>query len=159
MVYIIKCIYRDFECKVICNNQLTDSFTGVKQRCILSPFLFTVAMDWLMKVTTTFSRRGFRWTHTTYLENLDYADDISLLSSRQRDIQEKTDRLKLGLKVNTSKTKLMKMNHKSNDPVTMNNSDIDEVNELTYLGSKLATNQSFAMLKHIWKSKHMGTNT
>ena len=66
---------------------------------------------------------------------------------------------KLGLKVNTSKTKLMKMNHKSNDPFTMNYSDIDEVNELTYLWSKLATNQSFAMLKHIWKSKRIGTNT
>ena len=95
---------------------------------------FTIAMDWLMKVTTTNNRGGIRCTLTTYLENLDYADDISLLSSRQRDMQEKTDRLtetaqKLGLKVNTSKTKLMKINDKSIDPVTINNSDIDEVNE------------------------------
>ena len=126
---IIKCIYGDFEWKVICKHQLTYSFsitTGVKQSCILSPFLFTVATDWLMKMTTTYSRKGFRWTLTTYLEDLDYADDISLLSSRQRDMQVKTNRLnetaqKLGLKANTSKTKLMKMNHKSNDPVTINN--------------------------------------
>ena len=59
-------------------------------------------------------------------------------------MQEKIDGLaetaqKLGLKVNTSKTKLMKMNHKSNDPVTINNSDIDDVNEFTYQGSKIAT--------------------
>ena len=94
-------------------------------------------------------------------------------------MQEKTDRLietaqKLGLKVNTSKTKLMKMNHKSNDPVTINNSDVDEVNEFTNLGSKIATygdserevnsritkaNLSFAMLKNIWKLKQVGTNT
>ena len=147
MVNIIKLLYRDFECKVTCNNQLTDSFsitTGVKQGCILSLFLFTVAMDWLVKVTTTDSRRGIRRTLTTYLEDEDYADDISPLSSQQRDMQEKTDRLtetaqKLGLKVNTSKTKLMKMNHKSDDPVTINNSDVDEVNEFTYLGNKIAT--------------------
>ena len=80
-----------------------------------------------MKVTTTNSRRGIRWTLTTYLEDLDYADDISLLSSRQRDMQEKTDILNetaqtLGLKANTSKTKLMKMKHKSNDQVAINNS-------------------------------------
>ena len=130
-----------------------------------------------MKVTTTDCRRGIRFTLTTYLEELDYADDISLLSSWQRDMHEKTDRLtetaqKLGLKVNTSKTKLMKMNRKSNDPVTINNSDIDDVNEFTYLGSKIAkdgdsevnsritkANQSFAMLKSIWKSKQVGTNT
>ena len=110
---------------------------------------------------------------------MDYAGDIFLLSSRQSDMQEKTDRLtetaqKLGLKVNTRKTKLMKINHKSNNPVTINNSDIDEVNEFTYLGSKIATdgdserevnsritkaNQSFAKLKNIWKSKQVGTNT
>ena len=181
MVNIIKLLYKHFECKVFCNNQLTDSCgitIGVKQGCILSPFLFTVTTDWLMKVTTTDSRRGIRWTLTTYLVDLDYIDDISLLSSRQRDMQEKTDRLtatapKLGLKVNTSKPKLMKMNHKSNDPVTINNSDIDEVSEFTYLGSKIATdrdsekevnsritkaNQSFAMLKNILKSKQVRTN-
>ena len=90
MVNIITFLYRDFECKVICNNQLTDSFsitTWVKQYCILSPFLFTVAMDWLMKVTTPDSR--IRWTLTTYPEDQDYADYISLRSMRQRDMQEK----------------------------------------------------------------------
>ena len=128
-----------------------------------------------MKMTTTDSRRGFRWTLTIYVDNLDYADDISLLSSRQRGVQEKTDTAqKLGLNVNTSKTKLMKMNHKSNDPVTINNRDIDEVNEFTYMRSKIAidgdserevnsritkANQSFAMLKNTWKSKQVGTNT
>ena len=91
-------------------------------------------------------------------------------------MQEKTDRLteraqKLGLKVNTSKTKLMKMNRKSNDPVTKNNSDIDEVHipgeqnstdadSEKEVNSRITkANQSFAMLKNIWKSKQVGTNT
>ena len=61
-----------------------------------------------MKLTTTDSKKGIRWTITTYLEDLDYAVDISLVSSRQRDVQEKTDRLtetaqKLGLKVKSAK--------------------------------------------------------
>ena len=56
-------------------------------------------------------------------------DDISLISSRQRDMQEKTE---VGSESDHQKKKLMKMNHKSNNPVTINNSDIDDVNELTY---------------------------
>ena len=94
-------------------------------------------------------------------------------------MQEKTDRLtetaqKLDLKINTRKTKLIKTNHNSNDSVTINNSEVDEVNEFTYLRSKVATdgdserevnsritkaNHFFAMLKNIWKSKQVGTNT
>ena len=42
-VNIIKMLYTDFSAQMICSNSLTDTFkikTGVKQGCILSPFLF-----------------------------------------------------------------------------------------------------------------------
>ena len=49
------------------------------------------------------------------LEDLDFADDIALLSHRHQDMQEKTDAMattagNLGLKVSTKKTKGMRMN-------------------------------------------------
>ena len=43
LVNVIKMIYSDFKSQVICNTALIDvvsAITGVKQECILSPFLF-----------------------------------------------------------------------------------------------------------------------
>ena len=52
-------------------------------------------------------RRGLKWKFTSVLEDLDYADDVALTSSRFADLHEKTDRLAAiagivvyGLKVN-----------------------------------------------------------
>uniref|UniRef100_A0A0B7BH62 Reverse transcriptase domain-containing protein n=3 Tax=Arion vulgaris TaxID=1028688 RepID=A0A0B7BH62_9EUPU len=48
MVSVIKALYTDFQCQVVCNSQLTEWFevnTGVRQGSILSPFLFNLAMD------------------------------------------------------------------------------------------------------------------
>jgi len=129
IVNIIRMLYKDFQCKVVCGQHLTDSFrvqTGVKQGCILSPFLFLLAMDWLMKRTTADKKRGIQWALNSVLEDLDFADDIGLLSSHHSDIQENMDRLtslasQIGMKVNVGKTKLMRLNTKSNQPITVNN--------------------------------------
>ena len=101
---------------------MSDSFrvqTEVKQGCMLSPFLFLLAMDWLMKRTKADKKRGIQWTLNSVLEDLDFADDIGLLSSRHSDIQEKMDRLaslasQIGMKVNVGKTKLTRLNTASN---------------------------------------------
>ena len=39
-------------------------------------------------------RRGICWTLTSVLEDLDYVDDMGLLSSRHIDIKDKTTRFK-----------------------------------------------------------------
>ena len=48
LVNVIRSLYKNFECRVVHNNQLTDPFkveTGVKQGCILLPLLFSMAND------------------------------------------------------------------------------------------------------------------
>ena len=64
-----------------------------------------------------------RWTLTSFLEYLDSADDIGLLSSRPNDMQEKMDKLtttapQIGLRLNNAKIKLTRNNHKTEDPIT-----------------------------------------
>jgi len=77
----------------------------------MSGFLFNIIIDWVMRNTTN-ARRGLRWNLTSVLEDLDYADDIALLTSRHKDLQEKFSRLHqvsryTGLCINTTKTKVL----------------------------------------------------
>ena len=147
MVNVIKIFYTDVQCHFACNIHMSHNFSvksGVKQGCILSLLLFTVAIDWLTKEITKDGNMGIRWTFTSIMEDLDYADDIGLLFSRHKDIHEKMDKLTtaaphIGLKLKTTKTKLMRNNYKTYNPITINNSDaLEEVQDFVYLGSKIA---------------------
>jgi len=147
LISIIKVLYSDFSARVICGSTLSEEFelkTGVKQRCLLSPLLFTFCIDWVMRETTKNKQTGISWTMSEMLEDLDFADDIALLSHRHRDMQEKTNQLvtsaaKIGLKINVAKTKIMKINTRADEPITLDGISIEEVNNFVYLGSKITT--------------------
>jgi hypothetical protein len=56
---------------------------------MLSPLLFLIAIDWVMRKSTKDQKRGLRWILEDKLDDLDYADDLSLISSTNQHIQEK----------------------------------------------------------------------
>jgi hypothetical protein len=71
---VIRNSYEGMTCRVVHGGQIPDSFevkTGVRQGCLLSPFLFLLAIDWTMKTSTAGKRNGIQWTLWTQLEDLD----------------------------------------------------------------------------------------
>ena len=113
--------------------------SGLRHGCWMSGFIFVLIMDWVMQHTNN-RKRGLRWKLTSVLEDLDYADDVALISSRFADLQEKTDRLVatasvVGLKINPHKTKTLRMNHTCTDYITIEGEEVEDVESFVYLGS------------------------
>ena len=76
------------------------------------------------------------------LEYIDFADNTCLLSQSHNDMEQKTDDLNanggcLGFKTSTSKTKEMRMNSKSREPITDREGAIEAINDFICLGSKM----------------------
>ena len=134
----------------------------------MSGFLFITAL-----------RNGIRWNFTTLLEDLEYADDIALLSSKWEHLQEKTFRLQncaeyFDLNINENKTKVLRINTRNDTAIKVNAAEVENVDEFTYLGATLTKDggsqtdvkrriakarNSFILLNNIWKSNSFSLNT
>ncbi|PFX25550.1 putative uncharacterized transposon-derived protein F52C9.6 [Stylophora pistillata] len=84
---------------------------------------------------------GIRWKFTSKLDDLDFADDIVLLSSTKQQIQDKTTRLdeearRVGLQINKEKTKAMRINAKNKEKIIIKGQGIEDVDEFVYLGGQ-----------------------
>ncbi|KAI0224962.1 hypothetical protein LSAT2_024073 [Lamellibrachia satsuma] len=171
-----------FTGRVIFNGQVSEGFqigTGVRQGCLISPLLFLIAIDWTMKRSTEHHRTGIQWNLFSQLEDLDFADDLALLSETHKHMQQKTERLQekssqLGLKINVGKTKVMKVNSRSSEPISLESGTVEEVQDFIYLGSNISTNggadkdvelrinkarHAFRTLRPVWLSSQLSINT
>ena len=137
IVSLMGLFYRQFECSVIVNGKPSECFTvesGVRQGCAMSPILFLMAIDWVMRKTTADKPRGIQWTLFSHLEDLDFADDLAVLSSNYTHLQEKTERLnqyakQTGLNINGPKTQVMCINTTPDAPIIVNGETLDYVEE------------------------------
>ncbi|CAH1253046.1 Hypp1070 [Branchiostoma lanceolatum] len=93
IISMVKVFYNNFQAQVTHGGDLTEPFnmtTGVRQGCLLSPLLFITALDWVMRETTKEGRTGIQWTLTNMLDDLDFADDLALLSHSISQMRTKT---------------------------------------------------------------------
>ena len=115
IINLVKMSYKNFRCAVEHESKLSNWFpvmSGVRQGCVMSGFLFVLVIDWIMRKITR-RKRGTQWGLYT-MEDLDFADDLALLSTSRRNIQQKTNELEVhakrtGLNINTAKAKVMKI--------------------------------------------------
>ena len=181
-IILIQKTYEKFAYRVTHNGvlcEMIEMLTGVRQGYLLSPFLFLLVIDWIMRQTTEEYRDGIQWTFTTRQEDLDFADDFSLLSNNHQDMQSKLTRLakisaKTGLRISKSKTKVMRIYTRKADKLALDGEAIDEVENFTYLGSNISKDggsdqdiqvriekerTAFAILTPVWRSKVIARKT
>ena len=63
-----------------------------RQGCVMSYLLFIIAVDWVMRSTLNGENTGIRWTLFSNLKDLDYANDLALLSHLEIHMQNKTSK-------------------------------------------------------------------
>ena len=179
-ICLIQQLYEGATCQVIHKGKLTDNFeikTGVRQGCLLSPMIFLIVVDWIMRETTKANKTGIQWSLTQCLEDLDFADDLCLLAQKQQHMQQKTDKLaqeaaKTGLHINIDKTEVMTLLKKQQTPITLDDKNLQEVDQFTYLGSIVSTTggsdedvrarigkarYAFISLGPVWKTASLST--
>ena len=90
IVQIIKSFYHNFTCSVGSSSLNFQVKTGIRQGYVRSAVLFNLVIDWVMRHTTKDQPRGIRWTLFDMLEDLDFMDDLALLSHTHQHTREKT---------------------------------------------------------------------
>ena len=182
LINLSKVFYGDFKCSVMDEGETSEWFdmkTGVKQGCNMSGLLFLIAMDWIMRRSMKNGKTGIRWNFHNKLDDLDFADDVALLSSTKQHIKMKTTKLveeseRLGLKVNVGKTKVLRINARNEGKIYIKGEEIEDVTSFIYLGAAVTpegggmgdmknrlskARNTFTRLKKIWSSNNIRRKT
>ena len=137
---LLRNLYADQEATVRTGHGTTDWFQigkGVRQGCILSPCLFNLNAECIMR------NAGLQEAHAGIkisgrnINNLRYTDDTTLMAENEEELKSllmkvKEESEKVGLKLNIQKTKIM-----ASGPITSWEIDGETVSDFIFLGSKI----------------------
>ena len=122
----------------------TEIERGVRQGCVLSPYLFNIYTEFIFRKTQDLP--GIKIGGRS-LNNLRYADDTVLLTEDAESLQILTNAVKnnstsVGLDMNISKTKVMTFTRQEIEPtkIKINEKELEEVTSFKYLGQQIMKN-------------------
>ena len=143
MITIISLINTHHQAAVRTGHRTTDWFQigkGVCQGCILSPCLFNLYAEYIMRNAGLEEAQAGIKIAGRNINNLRYADDTTLMAEREEELKSflmkvKEESEKVGLKLNIQKTKIM-----ATGPITPQQIDgetVETVSDFIFLGSKI----------------------
>ena len=115
LIYLLRNLYASQEATVRTGHGTTDWFQigkGVRQGCILSPCLFNLYAEYIMRnAVLDVAQTGIKIAGRN-IHNLRYADDIILMAESEEELNSllmkvKEESEKAGLKLNIQKTMIM----------------------------------------------------
>ena len=128
-----------------------------------------------MRQRTQDKNRGILWNLFTNLDDLDFADNLALLSHTRSHFQEKNIYAKkVGFKISKEKTEVITLNVQSPAPVKVEEDPLPYTEQFTYLGSTVRhdggagkdisnrigkARNAFRTLGPVWKPSQYKTNT
>ena len=137
---LLRNIYAGKEATVRTGHGTTDWFQigkGVRQGCILSPCLFNVYAEYIMRNTGLEEAQAGIKIARRNINNLRYADDTTLMAESEelKSFLMKEESAKVGLKLNIQKSKIM-----ASSPITswqIDGETMETARDFIFLGSKI----------------------
>ena len=136
---------------------------GVRQGCILSPCLFSLNAEYIIRNTGLNEAQAGIKIARRNINNLRYADDITLMAESAEELKSflmkvKEENEKVGLKLNIQKTKIM-----TSSSITswqMDGETVETVSDFIFLGSKITADgdSSHEIKRRLLLGKKVMTN-